>query len=294
MQRAKTFAGDLYREWKKDEAMRHAAALAYYTVFSLPAFIMIVLTMAGRVIGDDAVASDVFGKLDLYIGPTVSGLLEETLLHIRQRPVDSWLGTIGILLLVFAAVGVIRELRVALNKILGQVKPPKTSLVVGLWNFLLSLLLLLVTALLLTSSIIAGTTLTLIGQQVSQLVLLPVDLLSMINNLATYLLLTVLFFLLYLLLPVTKYPLPLILIFSAVTSTLLMIGTILFSFFIAHSHLGEAFGVAASAVLLLFWIYYAANIFLFGAELIDITAKMQGFSPAKNRHGWRKMFAKFS
>jgi membrane protein len=94
------------------------------------------------------------------------------------------------------------------------------------------------------------------------------NLLSTINNLVTEGTMIILFFLLYSILPAKKMPFLPVLISSIITSTLLLTGALLLTYYMSHSSIGEIYGVAASLLILLFWVYYSANVFLLGAELI--------------------------
>lgn len=271
MQRITHFLGTLYTEWKKDDVLRHSATIAYYTVFSLPALLMIILSVAGSVIGTQAVRDEVFGTVETYIGSDITELLQITVENMQREPASLGAAVIGVILLIFGAAGVIRELRVSLNKILGHGKPKKATLFLRLWNFLLSLILLILTAFLIITSIFASTLLTIIQTRVTEFLGIPIDRLELTNLVVTFVALTAIFFLLYVSLPSIKYPLKIILPYSAAASAMFLLGTSILSFYIGYARPGHVYGIAASMLVLLLWIYFAAVVLLVGAELIEIT-----------------------
>jgi len=263
--------------------LRHAAAISYYTVFSLPATLMIVLTIASRVLGETVVKNEFFDTTRLYLDDRTTRLLEDALQQIHtSNQTSGWIAFIGTIVLIIVAGGIIRELRIALNSILGNANTKQTF---GMWlgNYITSLLLLIVTGIILIASITSGTVLSLIHTELTHMMGISLNALSLIHSSVTYVTITILFFLLYLFLPARRYPPLIVLLCSVIASAILVIGTVIASFYIAQVDPGQAYGIAANVLILLFWLYFSANAFLFGAELIDTVSRTEGVSPRKRR-----------
>lgn len=259
----------------RDNTMRHAAAIAYYAVFSLPAILLIVLSVAGMTLGETAVNDELFGTMRMYLGERTTELLEATLRNIRENRGDGgWAAYAGGAVLILVATGVMRELQSSINQIMAT---PRRSRPIyrQVVSYLLFLLLLIATAAVLIASIVSGTLIGVLGQRVEAFLSLPVSLIGMAHQAVTYLAVTVMIFLLYLALPSRRFPPLIVLLSSVIVSSLLLIGTVAASYYVSHTGLGKAYGVAASVLILLFWIYFGANVFLIGAELIEVTDRLQ-------------------
>lgn len=272
---ARRFASELWKEWKKDGTPRHAAAIAYYTVFSLPAIMLIILSVASAMLGETAVSDELFGTLRTYLGDRTADLLETTLENIRDnRGGETWAAYAGVLFLIVAATGVMRELQTSLNNTIGAV-PKKLSLRRRAFGYLVYLVLLLTTAAVLIAAIVSGTLLGLLSQRAEALFSVPVEVLALINNGVTYAAVTLMIFFLYLFLPARKFHPAIALLCSVIVSSILVIGTVAASYYISRTGLGRAYGVAANVLILLFWIYFGANVFLFGAQLMEVSDRLQ-------------------
>lgn len=277
---ARAFGSELWKEWINDGAPRHAAAIAYYTVFSLPALLLIVLSIASMMLGESTVSTELFGTMRMYIGDRTTDLLERTLQNIRDNRMDgSWTAYVGAILLIAAASGIMRELQVALNKIIGTQLATK-SVARHVISYLWYLIVLLTTALVLIAAIISGTIIGLLGQRVEAFLSIPVEVLGLINNGVTYAAVTLMIFILYTFLPAKRFSPVIVFLCSIIVSSLLVIGTVAASYYISRTGLGKAYGVAANVLILLFWIYFGANVFLFGAEMMEVADRLQN-APSK-------------
>lgn len=289
---ARSLLTDLYRECKKDDVMRHAAAIAYYTVFSLPAFILVVLSLASSLLDAESVNREVFGTIRMYMGERTVNLLETTLTNAQQVNGDgSLIGIAGIVVILVASTGVIRELQKAMNKIINA-KVKRRTFLQALWTYALSLVLLLVTAAVLIASVVSGTVIGVIGQRVQVLESIPVDVLGFAQNAISYIALTGMVFLLYVVLPQKKFPWLIALLCSIIASSLMVTGTIIASYYIARTGLGKAYGVAANVLVLLFWIYFGSNVFLLGTELMEVTSSGVSRSRREAFNWFRRLLKK--
>lgn len=289
---ATSLVKQLYTEWKLDETSRHAAAIAYYTVFSLPAFILTVMSIAGKTLDKETVNHEVFTTMRQYIGDRTVVLLEETLHNVQSMNSGmSIAGIIGFLVLILAATGIIRELQSSMNRIIG-ITQARHTLQSRIWTYVLSLILLVVTAAILVASIVSGTFIGIMSQKAAHILYVPIDVLTLTHNIVTYSTLTILIFLSYLFLPAKKFPVLITFLSAVIASSLLVIGTVAASYYISHTSLGKAYGVASNVLILLFWIYFAANVFLFGAEIMEVGERIHVNSSPWHLFSFKRLLRK--
>jgi len=176
---------------------------------------------------------------------------------------------LGILFLLFAAIGIFKELETSLNKILNVKKQRKMTFFGFVRGYVLSLVLLIAASTLLVASLAVGSVLLVLQSRITELSSSEIVRLSTLNQLVSYVTLGGLLFLLYRYLPAKRFPLKAVLIGTAVATTLFILGTFLLTFYMAQADVGHAYGVASSVLILLLWIFYSTNVFLLGAEVID-------------------------
>ncbi|MFW6330206.1 MAG: YihY/virulence factor BrkB family protein [Gemmatimonadota bacterium] len=272
---------DTVNEFLKDDCPRMAAALSYYTVFSLPGLLLLMLLVAG-VFADPA---DLQGRLLSQIRALVGeGGVEQVRAILRNlnrpgggHPLAAG-GSIAVLL--FAATGAFAQLQGALNRAWEVEPDPERGGMVR--NFLmkriLSFLLILGAALLLLVSLLAQTVLTAFGDFV-QALLPPAFSAVALRGLSIGLSLfaaILLFGALFHILPDARVHWRDAWRGAAATGLLFLVGNTLFGFYLSTSSPGSAYGAAGSLALLLVWIYYSSMIFFFGAELTQVLARRRG------------------
>ncbi len=265
MGKAKRYFQRLWSEWQKDEVTRHAATLSYFMVFSLPAFMLVIVSIAGLFIDETEVRTQFFSQIRTVTGDELASFLASSIENVHRSGTSLLMNVIGVLFLLFAAIGIFKELETSLNTILNVKKQRKTTFFGFIRGYLLSFILLIAAATLLVTSLAVGSILLIVSE------LTPGEIvqLSTLNQLVSYVTLGALLFLLYRFLPAKKFPVKAILVGTAVATTLFIIGTFLLTFYMAQADVGHAYGVASSVLILLLWIFYSTNVFLLGAEIID-------------------------
>jgi membrane protein len=247
-----------------DRAMTRGAAIAYFTTFSLAPLLLIVIAIAGLVFGQDAVQGAIFGELRGLIGSQGAGFIEQ-LIKSASNPGSGIIATLAsVVLLLLGATTVLAELQDALNVIWNA--PPSQSS--GVWSWLRSRLLTLAligaVAFLLMISLAISAALTAFGG-----IIAGSDasvLLEALNFLVSFAVLTLLFALVYKILPDRQLPWRYVLVGAAVTALLFMIGKFAIGVYLGASNLASSYGAAAALIIVLIWVYYSAQIFLLGAE----------------------------
>ena len=247
-----------------DRAMTRGAAIAYYTTFSLAPLLLIVIAIAGLVFGRDAVQGAILGEMRGLIGTQGAGFLEE-LIKSASNPGSGIVATVAsVILLILGATTVLAELQDALNVIWNA--PPSHSS--GVWSWvrsrLLSLALIGAVAFLLMVSLAISAALTAFGSMLAG----PDAsvLLEALNFLVSFAVLTLLFSLVYKILPDRRLPWRHVLVGAAITALLFTIGKFAIGVYLGATNLASSYGAAAALIIVLIWVYYSAQIFLLGAE----------------------------
>jgi membrane protein len=275
-----TLLKQTYAGWKADKASRLAAALAYYTIFSLAPMLVIVIAVAGLIWQRDAVQGAVMNQIGGLVGAQgaefVSGLLEGA-----GNTKEGIAATIvGIITLLFGALGVFNALHDSLNAIWG-VKEEETK---GIWNSIkkvivnrfLSFTMILGIGFMLLVSLVISTGISALGTWIGGLFPFHEFILQTINLVISLGVVTVFFALIFKVLPDANVAWRDVWIGAFVTAVLFSIGKTLIGLYLGSSAVASSFGAAGSLVLLLLWIYYSAQILFFGAEFTQVYANQLG------------------
>lgn len=260
-------------QWLQHRSARLGAALAYYSVFSMGPLLLIVTSIAGLFFGADAVRGSLSSQFKSLLGETGSKAMEAMLAGASSEQSGIIAGLTGIVLLLVAALGVVVQLKDAMNTI-WNVEEPKEA---GVWWYLRTYLIsfagilglgfLLAVSLVISASLAAfsswsGTGTALIGEAANFLVSLAI--------------LTTLFAMLFKWFPDTEIAWRDVLPGAVATALLFNVGKFAIGWYIGTQGLESTYGAAASIVILLIWIYYSAQIVLFGAELTHAYATESG------------------
>jgi membrane protein len=253
--------------WVNDYAQSMGAALAFYTMFSIAPLLLIVISIAGAVFGEEAARGEIFGQLQGLLG-VPGALAVQDLLESVGRPADSALAAaFGLIFLFVGATSVFAELQDALDRIWHAPQRQKTS---GLWS--------VVRARLLSFGMILGVGFLLIVSLAFSAGLAAVSkwwdpsstgwvTLANASELALGIGLAIaVFALIYKTMPRAQVEWADVWVGATVTSLLFVAGKFLIGNFIGRSGISTGFGAAASLVVVLLWVYYSAQIFLYGAE----------------------------
>jgi membrane protein len=260
--------------WSNHKAARLGAALAYYSIFSMGPLVLITIAVAGLVFGHDAVRGEVSVQIKGLLGVQGAQAVEAMLAG-ASRPQEGLLATaFGIGLLVFAAVGVVVQLKDALNTV-WDVEDTKGS---GVWQFIRSYLISLAAVLslgfLLLVSLVFTTALAVVGKYVAPY--LPEASLQLVGSTISFSFVTLLFVMMFKLLPDTHVAWRDVWLGAALTAALFEAGKFLIGLYIGKLGLESTFGAAASLVILLIWVYYSSQIVLMGAEFTHVYARRHG------------------
>lgn len=265
-----------YAKWNQDHAPGLGAALAYYTVFSLAPLLMIVIAIAGLVFGQEAAQGQMMGEIQGLVGEESAKAIQSMVEAARQPAAGILATVIASVVLLFGATGVFAQLQESLN-IIWKVKEKPGE---GLWKTLnhrvFSLLAVLGTGFLLLISLVISAGLSAVGATLEHLLPSPELLLQLINFVVSFAVVTLLFAMIYKLLPDKPIRWNDVWIGAGITSLLFTIGKFFIGLYLGKSDVGVAYGAAGSLVVILIWVYYASQIFLFGAEFTAVYAESRG------------------
>lgn len=259
-----------WRSWNADHAPRLGAALAYYTIFSLAPLLLVVTAVAGLVLGEDAARGSLLQELQKVMGPQAAQAIQAILLSAHQ-PQGGYLATaVGLVIVLLGAAGFFGQLQDALNTIWAVPPSPHTGWTRMLRSRFLSFLMVLGTGFLLLTSLVLSAAIAAAGQLLQNALPVPEFVLQMLTFGIALGIETLLFVMIYKVLPDVILRWRDVLVGGLMTALLFELGKTALALYIGKSGVGSTFGAAGSLVALLLWIYYAAQILFFGAEFTKV------------------------
>ena len=260
--------------WSRHKDSRQGAALAYYSVFSLGPIIVIAIAVAGLFFGREAVSGQVASSITGMLGDTGAKAVQAMLAD-AGRPRQGLLATfLGIGALLFAAIGVVVQLKDALNTVWEVGDLPGR----GLWHFIrsyvVSLAAVLALGFLLLVSLVVTAGLAAFGKFASPH--MQEWVLHLVSVLVSLSVISVLFAMMFKWLPDAEVDWYDVWLGAIITAVLFEIGKSAIGFYIGKQGLDSTYGAAASIVVVLIWVYYTSQIILLGAEVTHAFAKRRG------------------
>lgn len=259
-------------EWRKNAASRLAAALAFYTVFSLAPTLIIALAIAGAALGEGVARFQVLQGLHALLGEIPARFAMNVVDAAHSGLTGRWAATAVVTMLLGATV-VFTELHEALNEVWSV--RSRSGVRGFFYRRLMGFLMVLLVGVVLLASLIAETTFSTVRRAVTGVVRAPAFW-QVVHVAGAFVVMAVLFALVYKMLPDIYVGWQDVLPASAVTSVLFAVGRYLISLYLANTTLSSVYGAAGSFVIILLWIYYSAQIFLFGAQLSCMYANRFG------------------
>ena len=271
---------ETFREWREDGANRLAAALAYYTTFSLAPLLVLVIAIAGLAGGREAAQTQTMAQVEDLLGADGREFIEGMIDSASQPETGLTATFIGAVTLLFGALGVFGELQNSLNTI-WEVKPkPAKGWMDGIKRFivrrLLSFTMVVGIGFLLLASLVVSAVVSALGEYIGNRWPMADFWLSLINFVISFLVVTFLFAMIFKFLPEIKIAWKDVWLGAAVTSALFSLGKFLIGLYLGRSEVGNTFGAAGSLAILLIWVYYSAQILFFGAEFTQVYANRYG------------------
>jgi membrane protein len=257
----------------KDNCFRYAAALAYYTLLSVPPIMLIVVYVAALFVGQDTIESRFFMDIQRVFSPEFAKILHEGLMAIQTSERKDLGAIASFLMFLLSATGVFVEIQSSINAIWGvHLDPNRQGWWVWIKNRMTSMSIIISFGFLMLVSLIVSTMVQLLLQRVlpllpesinAQFLWLPL----VLNNTVFLMIATIIFAMVLKFLPDTKVPWRYALLGGLITSLLFGVGKYIFVNFLSGNPVASAYGAAGSVVAMLIWVYFSGLILFYGAEV---------------------------
>jgi membrane protein len=275
-------------EFVVNNSFRHAAALSYYTIFSLPPLLIIVITTASAFYGAEAVTGQIYGQMRGFLGPDSAEFLQNSIAEFTKQQKSGVASIIGVGTLIFAATTFFVTLQESINDIWNLKVKPRNGLLQFVRDRFLSFGLILSVALLLLVSFVISALLSVFTDQLQRwFPEIAVIFIHIVDFILSLFITSLLFGMIYRFLPDAIIRWRDVGIGAVITALLFLVGKYLIAFYIAKSDPGSAFGAAGSAIVLLLWVNYSSLIIFFGAEFTQEFADAFGQKVQPKAHAVR-------
>jgi membrane protein len=276
---------EVMNNWNVHRCSAQSAALAFYTIFSLAPILVVVISLAGIAFGEEAVRGQIVGEFEGLMGREAALLIQEVLKS-AARPASGRLpALVGFVTLLLGATGIFGQLQDALNTVWSVAPKPGAVLTKLLLKRLHSFALVVAIGFLLLVSLVLSAGLSGFSHYLEVSLDIPVNLLQIANFVVSFLLVTLLFAMVYRILPDVKIAWRDVALGSLITALLFVVGKTLIGFYLGRTGLASAYGAAGSLVVVLLWVYYSSLIFFFGAELTRVYSRQFRTTRAKPEEG---------
>ena len=281
------------RAYNRDKIWHMGASIAYYTIFSLPAILIIVIALVGFLFGEAAVEGRIYSTLLDFVGEDAALQIQNAVKNIGSPATNSWMTIFGFIFLAFIASNIFNAMQSTFNRIFLVVQTEqKISISQLIINRALSLgMVLSIGALLIFSILLNGIFFAFSNYVQNNKVwilehspknLAPTisylsdNFIVLINQAISIVIITIFFSLLYKILPAVKLRWRYIFAGSFFASILFWIGQLLIAYYLQSAGLINAYGAAGSLIAILIWVYYSALLIFFGAEFIKSLCQFKG------------------
>lgn len=269
---------ETFANWSKHKTSRLAAALAYYTVFSLQPLLILVIAIAGTFLGEEAARGEIFSQLQGLIGKEGAKAIEVIIVGAANSDGASSISAsiLSLAILIFGATAIVIQLQDALNTI-WEVTPKSGHMIkTFIFRRLLSFGMIMGVIFMLMVSLVLSAALGILSEYLGKLIPGMKVVLPIMDFIISLFVISMLFALMFKYLPDVKVAWNDVLIGAVLTALLFNIGKYLIGLYIANSTFSSAYGAAGSLVVLLAWIYYSAQILFLGAEFTQVYARHYG------------------
>ena len=269
--------------WLEDRALRFSAALAYYSIFAMAPLIIISISVAGLIFGEQAARGQVYQQINWLLGSKGAAEIQ-TLIQASSDTSKSIVATVvGIITLLVGASGVFGQLKDALNSIWGVRLKPGAGIISSVKEYLLNFSMVLGVGFLLIISLLLSAVLQSLNSFLTGYLPLP-SFVGPLTAAGSFVVVLLLFALIFKVLPDVEIGWEDVWIGATVTAILFTLGKFLIGLYLGTSSIGSSFGAAGALILILVWVYYSTTIFLLGAEFTKAYADRYGSGINPNRH----------
>lgn len=263
-----------FTSWNDKDPFRQSAVIAYYAIFSIPGLLVLVISIAGYFFGNDVVNRNILEQISSTMGSETSVQISQILIKSTESKSTIWGSIIGVVILLVGATGVFVELQKSLNFIWHVEVIPKKGIFTVLKARLFSFGLILAIAFLLLVSLVVSTALSSMADWIKVYSNdSTIAFFNVLNFIFSFAVISVLFALMFKILPDAKIKWKHVWLGSIVTGILFTVGKTILAFYFSTANPASVYGVAGSVILILLWVSYSSMILFFGAEFTAAYAK---------------------
>jgi membrane protein len=267
-----------------DEALQLCAALAYYSLLSMAPLLLIAIAVAGVFFADGAVHGQLISQMERLVGPEGAALTKTVIASTQSEERSQWSLLVGFVLMVAGAATVFAQLQTSLNRVWRVEAAPGNALLGFIKHRLLSFALVLSIGFLLMVSLVISALLGALHGYLDARLESAKLFWSALELAISFGFSVVLIAAMFKYLPDAKIEWRDSWLGAAVTSLLFVVGKHLIGFYLGQTTVASAFGAAGSVVVFMIWVYYAALILLFGAEITQAVSQRRGAAAEPSRH----------
>jgi membrane protein len=270
------FAKLTYEKWSRDNVPQLGASLAFYTALSIAPLLMISLAVGAAVFGDQAARGEVANQMRSMVGDQGAEAVEGMIANAKKPASGAVATTLGVVTLLLGASGVFSELQKSLNKIWEVEAKQGQGILRIIRERFFSFVMVLGVAFLLLVSLVLSAALGALGKYFSNLPESVSWLSQILNFLVSFVVITLLFAMMFKILPDAQIAWRQVWLGAALTALLFTMGKFLIGLYLGRSSMASSYGVAGSFVVLLVWVYYSSQILYLGAEMTKVYADQTG------------------
>ena len=267
-----------FQEFSQDKAIKLSASLAYYTIFSIAPLILVLLFSMGYVLDKEALEGQLYQYIGQFFGNDAALQLKSMVARAHLTSGSIFASIIGIATVVITSTGMFAEMQDSMNLIWGLKTKPEKGLKSLLFNRLTAFIMIFILGFILILSLILETLLFAFSDVLKTMMPeITFYIVEGINYLFALGVITLLFAIIFKVLPDAKIRWRHVRVGSLVTALLFLVGNVIIEYYMSAQSLSSVFGAAGSVIILLLWVYYSAIILYLGAEFTQVYARMKGY-----------------
>lgn len=267
---------DFATHFSQDRIMSHSSSIAFYTLFSLPAMLMVIIFISGIVISGGT-AEELFNNLSDFMGGNSANQLQESINAVELEKDSMFNKILGVSILIFSSTSLFGALQEAFNDIWKVESKVSQGFFKLVWSRLISLGMVILLGFLLAASLLIDTLIVSLGDVIEQRFEFSSQItILIINEIISFILLTFIFAAIFKILPDAKIKWRNCWVGAIFTSVMFMIGKFAIAYYLGMSSISSTYGAAGSLVVVLLWVYYLTIIALIGAVFTKMFALRMG------------------
>jgi membrane protein len=283
--RVTEFIHETAHGFSADKVLKLAAALAYSTLFALPALLIIILWICSVFYSPSRIETNLMLQMNALVGTDAANQIREILINSKFDYTSLWTKVLGVVVLALSATGVFGEIQDSINTIWGLHTKPKAGILKIFINRLLSFSIIISLGFILVVSLVANALIATLSESVHvHFPWIPIQLYYVVNQLLMAVVLVLLFGTIFKVLPDAKLHWKDTFFGAVITTALFMAGKYLIEYILSHSVTISMYGSAGAVIVILLWVYYSSIILYLGAEMTQVWIKMKGRKIQPNKY----------